>query len=143
MKPLPLLAVATFVLSSGCSNATGPNYLINGSYRYVASTSDGQPLLQGRLVLAFAEDSTVTGSWTIEWAPGADHNTPVGPQVGTGTLRGTWTPETIWVDLNPGWADNNVGLVGELHQGQVIGEWGWATIAGTQSRGGFSAIPSR
>ena len=47
--------------------------------------------------------------------------------------------DTVIVDLNPGYADNNVILVGVLRSGHLDGTWQWDTVSGPSTQGGFSA----
>ncbi len=113
---------------------TGP-----GEYRYVARATSGATLLVGTLELTFPDDSTVTGTWSITWAPGADTTAEVGPQVGNGTLVGTRSGTTMFLDLNPGYADHNVFLQAVAIGAGFEGEWSWSTFAGPRSRGAFAA----
>lgn len=113
---------------------------LNGAYRYLAYDSAGALLLDGQLVLNPVDDSTVSGTWAIEWAPGADTQKPVGPQVGAGTLRGTRTSDGWDLTLTPDWADNNVDLVGSAKKGRFAGQWTHSTISGPFSGGSFEAV---
>ena len=61
----------------------------------------------------------------------------VGPQVGTGDLRGEWDVEgqSIFFDMNPGWADNNVFLVGHAGRQHAPGQLVALDAAGGPDRG--------
>ncbi len=107
---------------------------------YRATTLTGEPLLTGSLVMNL-DDSLVTGTWSITWAAGADTSVEVGPQVGSGTLVGRRSGNSLVLDLNPGWADNNALLVGELTVSGVAGRWQWNTITGPRTEGRFTAMP--
>jgi hypothetical protein len=108
-------------------------------YDYVACASDGRVLLVGRLALRFEPDGIVTGTWEIDWAPGADRAGEVGPQVGKGELRGSLTDRRAWLDLNPGWADDNVFLAGDSGTPGIGGTWSWSTLTGPRAGGTFAA----
>jgi hypothetical protein len=98
------------------------------------------PLLIGQITLDIAADSSVTGSWKLAWAPGADTTALVGPQVGTGLLAGRQAGTSLWLDLNPGWADYNVFLQADSRHPGYAGQWYVGTITGTRSSGTFTAL---
>lgn len=128
------------LLCSACSGApSAPAALRAGGFEYSAFIVPGQPILQGRINLEFPDDSTVTGTWTIAWADGADTTLEVGPQVGIGRLVGTRHADTIVIQLNPDFADNNVGLLAVTTADGWRGEWEWVAFAGPRSRGPFTA----
>ncbi len=123
--------------------AEGPSVepaALNGGYRYSAATTGGEPLLTGRLALAFPDDSTLSGTWVIQWAPGADTTLEVGPQVGSGDLVGTRRGDTLLIQLNPTNADDNVTLRAAPGPGGYHGEWQWITITGPRTGGSFAAV---
>jgi len=137
------LGLLVAVACVGCSDGvTGPDEL-SGVYAYQGTDSAGTALLIGTLQLAFSPDSSVTGSWAIDWAPDADTNAAVGPQVGEGTLQGRWGAEGLVLDLNPGVADDNVLLAGTLVRGipapQFGGDWSHSTLVGPVAAGLFTA----
>ena len=85
-----------------------------------------------------AEGRDFTGSWETELLKaGAE----VGPQVGTGELRGAWDVEgqSIFLDMNPGWADNNVFLVATPDGSMLRGNWSHSTLTGVGPGGQFTA----
>jgi len=130
----------TSVLLSACSNdPVGRSTLPSGGFHYTAMSPAGTPVLTGRIRLAFPDDSTITGTWTIAWLPGADTTTPVGPQVGTGDLFGSRSGDALWIQLNPHNADHNVGLRALATTAGYTGEWEWVTFTGPHSRGSFAA----
>jgi hypothetical protein len=141
MKRL-LLGLSLAVAGLGCSDATGPAEL-NGVYEYRATDSSGTALLIGQLDLTFHDDSTMTGSWMIGWAPDADQNTQVGPQVGEGTLMGLLAADGVVLDLNPNVADDNVFLSGAFDLQTVppglVGDWTHSTLLGPVAAGHFTA----
>lgn len=122
-----------------------------GRYRYTATTDAGDPLLTGWLEVVqirdpVGEDDTtdaggaccdwvIEGSWTIDWAPGADRSVQVGPQIGAGRLRGAFVPDGIVLEFNPDYADNNTGVFGPWTEAGLDGRWEWNTITGPRSGG--------
>lgn len=131
------------LLTAACAaQPTGPatpTFLRSGTFRYEATTVNGEPLLSGRIHLEIREDSTIVGTWTIRWVPGADTTMAVGSQIGSGAVYGRQSGHQVFIDLNPGYVDNNVGLAGESVDGGLAGTWEWSTIAGPTTRGLFTA----
>jgi hypothetical protein len=138
MRFLPVLAM--IVIGCNASEVSQVHELRSGALVYRATTLSGEALLTGSLDLRF-DDSLITGTWSIAWAPGADTTIEVGPQVGSGTLVGRRRGNSLMIDLNPGWADNNAVLLGELIPQGVSGRWQWNTIAGPATEGRFTASP--
>lgn len=110
-----------------------------GVYAYAACDSAGQLLLLGQLTLSVAPSGSVEGSWHIDWVPGADRSTEVGPQVGGGTLAGSVHGTQVTLTLNPGWADNNVLLTGTWGSGGGGGSWSYVAFTGPRAAGPFAA----
>jgi hypothetical protein len=111
---------------------------VDGGFEYRAYDGDGELLLVGTVTLETDADSSIAGTWEIRWAPGADTTTVVGPQVGSGTLAGWLRAEYAAIDLNPGWADNNVFLVARAEDhGALRGEWHYSTFIGPVAEGRF------
>jgi hypothetical protein len=130
------------VLLLACSSAPdGRPDRPAGDFLYSAMSATGQPLLTGHLRVAFPTDSTLTGTWTIAWLPGADTTAPVGPQVGSGVLLGSRSGDLFVVQLNPTYADNNVALLAVPTTDGYSGQWEWSTLAGPASGGAFLATP--
>jgi hypothetical protein len=149
----------------GCSTVSEPVVpsaarLESGTYRYVTTTTSGEPLLEGVLTIAFADDTipdentdqggacchwTITGTWDSRWIPGADTSQEIGPQVGSGELRGAIQhgeeqEGRLLLDLNPYFADNNTGFDVERVGDRLVGVWGWTTLTGLRSSGHFTAV---
>jgi hypothetical protein len=93
------------------------------------------------MILDFLPDSTVTGTWSTEWAPGADTTVQVGAQIGHGTLLGRQTEDGAYLDLNPGNADNNVTVLLFRTDGGFRGTWSWITITGPRTGGRVILTP--
>lgn len=135
-----LSVISALLLSAACSpGPSAPAALRAGGFDYSASTAGGDPVLRGRINFEFTDDSTVTGTWTITWVEGADTTLEVGPQVGSGPLVGTRHGDTMMIQLNPNFADNNVGLVAVPTAQGWRGEWEWVAFTGPRSRGSFTA----
>jgi hypothetical protein len=140
---------STFVLAltiNGCKDGGDPVASmppLGGaptSYSYRAYNSKGLLVVTGTLSLAVTGNWTVSGTWTLECvAPGES----VGPQTGSGTLIGSIEGAKLMVNLNPGWADNNVFLSGTFDNDRCSGTWMWSTFAGPTSEGRFEALKSR
>jgi hypothetical protein len=142
-----LLLTTAAVLGSACSDGTtaalspgNPARDVSGPYRYLAYDSAGVLLLQGELMVAPVDDSTLTGTWMIHWVADVDTTRPVGPQVGAGILGGTRAGHRWQLTLTPGWADNNVDLVAVAREGDLAGAWTHSTITGPKAGGSFHAL---
>jgi hypothetical protein len=110
------------------------------SYSYRGYNSKGLLVVVGSMTLALTDSQTVSGTWRLECvAPGEN----VGPQTGSGTLRGSIQGARVMVDLNPGWADNNVFLSGSFDKDRFSGTWMWSTFVGPTSEGKFEALKSQ
>lgn len=108
----------------------------SGAYGYVAR-SGLIPVVTGTVTLLVDEDSAVTGSWELRRVPSSDSTIQVGPQLGSGTLAGRLNASGIVaVDLNPGWADNNVFLaLGGATPNRLTGTWDHSTFIGPVAGG--------
>lgn len=129
----------TVLFASACSSLPSELEPFDGTFDYVAFDEDGARVLAGRLVLDVKDDGSIAGSWEIGWAEGANRNTPVGPQVGTGSLAGAITDGELTLNLNPQNSDDNVGLQGALDGTRIAGGWEYVTFAGPAGRGTFRA----
>ncbi|HEY7681406.1 MAG TPA: hypothetical protein VH879_02075 [Gemmatimonadales bacterium] len=47
--------------------------------------------------------------------------------------------DRLYIDLNPGNADHNVGLLARFSATGLVGQWEWVTFTGPRTRGLFSA----
>src|SRR5512143_3149839 len=88
VRRMTLVCTLAAAACSGDVVAPRASLSTDRALRYEAYTDQFRLLLVGSLELVVHEDSTVSGSWTIGWAPGVDPTTPVGPQVGSGALQG-------------------------------------------------------
>jgi len=132
------MASILLLVLAGCASeapdTTGLPQLRSGELQlqYTATTPDGRPLTHGTLALILLDDSTVTGEWNIQWAPGADTNYfEAGPQIGTGSLAGFRFGDSLRIVLNPGdpaGGGTNVRLFAEFNPVSMAGHWDWNTI---------------
>jgi len=105
-----------------------------GVYQYTGYDSTGSPLITGTLTFVCRETTSVSGTWALNGPAG------YGPQVGMGTFVGEIHGNVVGLNLNPGWADNNVVLNGEMENGTYAGRWEWITFAGVTYTGNFTAV---
>ncbi len=107
----------------------------SGTYGYLAQKG-GADVVAGTVRLFMEVDSSINGTWDLQRVPGSDSGLAVGPQLGTGTLQGRRTASGLWLDLNPGWADNNVFLALFPQQSNALGgTWDHSTIIGPVTGG--------
>ena len=134
--PVTVLLAVTATFACGDPALSPVSGDPSGVYGYVAS-SGVIPVVTGTMTLQVGEDSAVTGSWELRRVPGSDPNIQVGPQVGSGTLAGRLDASGfVAVDLNPGWADNNVYLLlGGYTPSRLTGTWDHSTLIGSVAGG--------
>lgn len=117
-----------------------------GAYTYNGYDSSGDLLVTGTLWLYYETrndpdfSTTITGEWDLQQVKTAEN---IGPQVGQGKLRGSVEDNgTVYIDLNPGWADNNVTLFGHFGselRDSIDGDWSFSTFVGPVNSGRFEA----
>ena len=155
-RSIPIAAV--LILFAGCgspertapvtSGSGGPTPTPTGVQLYTCTAYDagGTLVVSGELAVNLSvPDSektiSISGTWTTrKVGPGG----PVGPQVGTGKLAGSVSGAgEIRIDLNPGWADNNVVLSAHekiVDLDELQGSWSAETFVGTIASGTFRAV---
>jgi hypothetical protein len=133
-RPALITAAAIILLlGTGCrDHPTAPGD-IAGLYRYTAYNAGDSVVVVGTITLNNSDSTRLTGRWALIAVNGS---VDVGPQTGTGTLSGS-TAAGVSIDLNPGWADNNVFLDGAFAGGVITGTWRWSTFAGVAAEGRF------
>ena len=138
MKAWRLIALGLFVAlaSAGCGDATGPDAVPQGGYAYTGFDEDGTVVVQGWLTLDTHDPAHVTGTWHLEPVGNVPN---LGPQTGDGRLTGQAQGNALVIDLNPGFADNNVVLDGRLGDGTYDGRWTYSGFAGPVGSGTFTA----
>ena len=107
-----------------------------GTYRYSGYEDAGGLVITGRITLS-AQTNPVTGEWSLRQV--GEPIGPIGPQIGEGVLRGSLSGSQLAADLNPGWADNNVFLNGQLTGNTWTGLWSYSTFGGAVNGGPFTA----
>jgi hypothetical protein len=133
---LPALALAA-VAAVGCNSPSGPDPIPAGGYAYTAFDAAGAVVVKGWLTLDLQDPSQVTGAWHLQ----STRNDPgPGAETGDGQLAGRIDGDTLIVDLNPGFADNNTVLVGRLDGAKYRGQWTWSGFAGPANGGTFDAV---
>ena len=106
-------------------------------YQYIAYYGTSlRVCAKGTIEFTIENDSTLVGTWSIEANDGFTQN-EIGPQVGSGKLTGQIKNDQFYVNLNPGWSNNNIFLNG--YYGDVThGWWSWSTFNGARSSGSFN-----
>ncbi|MBT4453661.1 MAG: hypothetical protein HOC49_06415 [Candidatus Marinimicrobia bacterium] len=92
--------------------------------------------VQGEMEINIEKDSTITGTWKTELVEGFSGN-DVGPQIGTGELIGGINDGKLYLQMNPGFIDNNIDLTGGGIVDEYSGTWVWISFAGITSSGSF------
>ena len=110
------------------------------SYSYSGYNSKGVLVVLGSITLAVTDSQVVSGTWRLECIAQGEK---VGPQTGSGTLKGSIQDSRVALNLNPGWADNNVFLSGTFDKDRFSGTWMWSTFVGSTSEGRFEALKIR
>lgn len=143
VRSIAVVLIALFLVFPGCedqgnTDVNSPNPGTEPStYTYKAYTSAGILAVVGALTLARIDSTMIAGTWVLEGVSSIDS---VGPQLGTGRLAGELTESKLSLDLNPGWRDNNVVLIGSIEREKIVGTWTWITFAGPRTKGSFEAV---
>jgi hypothetical protein len=107
-----------------------------GAYVYTGYDSTDVRIVTGWIKIVFNDSINISGEWELDKI-GDPQN--IGPQVGSGTLRGTYDRDKIYCDLNPDYVDNNVILRGEYDDKKTKGEWIYVGFPGIINQGTFKA----
>jgi hypothetical protein len=127
MKHLSLCAVLLLVLLCSCEDVGGPSGPGDlGTFNFIARDSSGTPVMRGILVL-HADSTKITGSWQLDNGR-------------SGALEGSTSDGMMYLNLNPGWVDNNLILHGTMTWNVYSGEWEQIGFAGVMAGGTFVAI---
>lgn len=119
---------------AGDSDEVAP---LSGRYSYSGYDDKGTLIVTGHITIAVDDTLRVTGTWQLM---AATPHPPAGPMVGDGTLVGGIDGETIYINLNPDWVDNNVFLLGKTSGGRIIGKWDHVGFPGVLATGSFVAV---
>lgn len=128
-----LILVSLFLYSCGDSSVAP---VLQGTYQYTSFESTGIKIVEGWMALNPVNSSQFTGEWHFQQLTAVE---AIGLQVGDGQLVGTVVKDTIWIELNPGYADNNVSLRGTVLRETIRGEWVYTTFTGPRNHGTFVA----
>ena len=94
-------------------------------------------IVQGRLEITFSDSDEISGTWNLQKL-GNPQN--IGPQSGTGELvGGLINKDSIWIELNPQFKDNNLQLRATYTKTVITGKWLWITYIGITNQGYFNA----
>jgi hypothetical protein len=128
-----VVSVFAFLVLSGCTGSVDP---YEGIYRYRAYDHTGGVVVTGLLEFREKSQEGVKGVWQLEAVNGAG-NTGINNSFGhfEGFLKG----DAIYLDLHPGWIDNNVILTGVMNSESFSGEWAYIGFPGVINQGKFDA----
>jgi hypothetical protein len=101
--------------------------------------ANGNVVVEGIPKLSLGATNRVQGDWELQEVKPSKLKT-FGPQTGSGELRGEIKQDRINLDLNPGRADNNVILSGQVTTPNIFGTWGYYRFAGELASGKFEAV---
>ncbi len=136
MRNALFLAAAALFLYASCQKDETIVGVPSGTYTYTALDSNHAVVVTGQITINAQDSLNVTGSWRLRCAPG---RTDLGPQSGMGTIGGRFYDTTLILNLNPGYVDNNVILVGEHRGNLYTGTWRWIGFPGELNHGSFTA----
>jgi hypothetical protein len=108
-------------------------------YLYKGFDTNGNLVVEGVLNLSVGATNRVQGDWKLQEIK-PNKLKKLGPQIGSGKLDGQIRQDKINLDLNPGWADNNVILNGQITTTNIFGTWGYFGFAGKMVGGKFEAV---
>jgi len=137
MKALIIcVTLATFALFSSCGDDS-PTSSSMKSYKYTGYDSTGQKVITGYLWIDSVDSSTVKGSWEFKLVGNCEN---LGPQIGKGNFDGVKNSNgNMSLNLNPGWIDNNVFLIGSFQNSYYGGDWNYVGFPGVINTGSFEA----
>ena len=133
-KVIAVLAIITGLIGCKRDNAVEPAPY--GKFQYKAYDSSGTLVVEGWMTLAIQDTARITGAWHLTKV---DDPQNIGPQLGDGELVGEFHDGSVLINLNPGFADNNVFLSGQFAADTFSGTWNWSGFAGILNRGNFQA----
>ena len=125
------------LLQIGCSKDKSVDPLPPAGFHYTAYDTAGTLVVDGWLTLIVRDSSHVNGEWHLARVNNGQN---IGPQTGDGLLAGEFDHGTLLINLNPGYADNNVFLSGQFNAHIYSGSWNWSGFPGVLNRGTFQAV---
>ena len=134
MKNFPKILTITVCFLLSCEDKNQDD---DKQYEYTAYYGKSlRVCVQGKMELNIGTDSTITGTWKTEVVGGFSEN-DVGPQIGTGELKGNIKDGKFYLQMNPGFIDNNIDLTGVSFVDEYSGTWVWISFVGITSSGSF------
>ena len=133
---LAFLGAITGCKEAGSDGLTQPTLSL--VLKYTSFDTSGLAVAKGWLALNIKDSANFTGKWNIQLIGHPDPGR-VGPQSGQGKLTGHQDGTKVFVELHPGFVDNNLGLLGEMDSGTIRGEWQWTSYVGLSGHGTFEA----
>lgn len=132
---LSIVFIATTFFKCEDDNIVNPPP--TGTYTFASFDQDGNKLVEGEFSVVYNDAKSFKGQWEFSSVENAENPRP---QIGKGELVGEIRDNNvIYIDLNPGWADNNAYLNGTFENGNVQGEWSWVGFTGVPEKGTFTA----
>jgi hypothetical protein len=108
-----------------------------GRYEYSGYDSTGTPIVQGWLTIDRKEQNVLDGEWQFTVVKETEN---IGPQIGRGRLAGEYHNDTMSIELQPLYRDNNVGLYGSIQGNEFTGRWIYTSFIGFTNSGTFVAV---
>lgn len=136
MKSLIAVLAVIALLALSCNHGTEGTSSV-GRFTYDAYDSLGNKVARGWFSIADGDASGLRGLWQIE-AVGA--TSELGPQIGRGVLSALLVDGQLFVEFNPQYRDNNVGLAGTYDGQRYEGSWTYSGLPGVINVGTFSAV---
>ena len=121
----------------GCTGEHSVGTTPPAAFQYHAYDTTGTLLVKGWCTIVIRDSSHVSGEW--HFAKMIDRQN-IGPQFGDGQLAGAFYQGALWINLNPGYVDNNVFLNGHFSEHAYSGSWSWSGFPGVLNRGSFQAL---
>ena len=120
----------------GCKKENAIEAIPLGAFEYKAYDTTGTLVVDGWFKLSIHDSAHIDGEWHFTKV-----NDPrnIGPQSGDGQLEGGFDREMLWINLNPGYVDNNVFLSGRYTIEKYTGTWTWSGFPGVINQGTFAA----
>ena len=108
-----------------------------GAFTYKAFNSNGNLIINGWLKIEFIDSDKISGKWNFQKV---GNPKDIGPHVGEGNLiGGRINQDSIWIELNPQFKDNNLQLHGKYTSAVFSGQWLWISLIGITNQGYFEA----
>ena len=138
MKTIFFAILFLAITSISCNKDTSPlSSTPDGAFEYQSFDTSGTQIISGWIDIDLADTNNIQGNWKLSKI-GDPPN--IGHQVGEGSLDGSIKNKNIYINLNPGIADDNVILNGILKNKTIEGHWYYSTFVGAINGGNFKAV---